>query len=65
MVLPEQVLDGWKDFGYDYSEEEIKEATWKRLWILASLKVKPFAEPILNHNVSNKDQRNYGSSLIQ
>ena len=21
---PEQVLDGWKYFGYDYSEEEIK-----------------------------------------
>ncbi len=27
---PEQVLDGWKYFGYDYSEEEIKDITRER-----------------------------------
>lgn len=27
---PEQVLDGWKYFGYDYSEEEIKVVTRER-----------------------------------
>ena len=43
---PEQVLDGWKYFGYDYSEEEIKEITRQRtLEFLKLLEGKPFAEP--------------------
>ena len=43
---PEQVLDGWKYFGYDYSEEEIKEVTRERtLEFLELLEGKPFAEP--------------------
>ena len=43
---PEQVLDGWKYFGYDYSEEEIKEVTRERtLEFLELLKGERFAEP--------------------
>ncbi|EMW6067522.1 LLM class flavin-dependent oxidoreductase, partial [Enterococcus faecium] len=43
---PEQVLDGWKYFGYDYSEEEIKEVTRERtLEFLELLEGKPFEEP--------------------
>lgn len=43
---PEQVLDGWKYFGYDYSEEEIKEVTRQRtLEFLQLLKGEKFAEP--------------------
>ncbi|EME7210299.1 TPA: LLM class flavin-dependent oxidoreductase [Enterococcus faecium] len=43
---PEQVLDGWKYFGYDYSEEEIKVVTRERsLEFLELLEGKPFAEP--------------------
>lgn len=43
---PEQVLDGWKYFGYDYSEEEIKEIARQRtLEFLKLLDGKPFAEP--------------------
>lgn len=43
---PEQVLDGWKYFGYDYSEEEIKEVTRERtLEFLELLEGKSFAEP--------------------
>ena len=41
---PEQVLDGWKFFGYDYSEEDIKEVTRERtLEFLKILDGKPFA----------------------
>lgn len=43
---PEQVLDGWKYFGYDYSEEEIKEITRKRtLEFLDLLEGNYFATP--------------------
>ena len=43
---PEQVLDGWKYFGYDYSEEEIKEVTRERtLEFMELLQGKRFAEP--------------------
>lgn len=43
---PEQVLDGWKYFGYDYSEEDIKEVTRQRtLEFLELLKGERFAEP--------------------
>ncbi|WP_265455999.1 LLM class flavin-dependent oxidoreductase [Enterococcus sp. HY326] len=43
---PEQVLDGWQYFGYDYSEEEIKEIARQRtLEFLDLIEGKPFAEP--------------------
>lgn len=43
---PEQVLDGWNYFGYDYSEEEIKEIARQRtLEFLKIIEGKPFAEP--------------------
>ncbi|MDR2465327.1 MAG: LLM class flavin-dependent oxidoreductase [Streptococcaceae bacterium] len=43
---PEQVLDGWKYFGYNYTEEEIKEVTRERtLEFLELLDGTPFAEP--------------------
>jgi alkanesulfonate monooxygenase SsuD/methylene tetrahydromethanopterin reductase-like flavin-dependent oxidoreductase (luciferase family) len=43
---PEQVKDGWQYFGYDYSEEEIKEIARQRtLKFLELLKGEPFAEP--------------------
>ncbi len=62
---PEQVLDGWKYFGYDYSEEEIKEVTRERtLEFLELLEGKHLQNQILNQ-CSHKDQENYGSNLIQ
>lgn len=43
---PEQVLDGWKYFGYDYSEEEIKDIARERsLQFLDLLKGERFAQP--------------------
>lgn len=43
---PEQVMDGWKYFGYDYSEDEIKEIARDRtLEFLALIEGNPFAEP--------------------
>ncbi|MGX7200496.1 LLM class flavin-dependent oxidoreductase [Enterococcus nangangensis] len=43
---PEQVLDGWKYFGYDYSEEEVKEVARQRtLEFLDLLEGNYFAEP--------------------
>lgn len=43
---PEQVLDGWNYFGYDYSEEEIKDIARQRtLDFLKIIEGKPFAEP--------------------
>lgn len=43
---PEQVLDGWKHFGYDFSEEDVKEIARERtLKFLELLDGKPFAEP--------------------
>lgn len=43
---PEQVQDGWKYFGYDYSEEEIKEIARERtLEFLKLVKGPHFAEP--------------------
>lgn len=43
---PEQVLDGWKYFGYDYSEEDVKEVARERtLTFLNLLKGERFAEP--------------------
>lgn len=57
---PEQVLDGWKYFGYDYSEEEIKEVTRERsLEFLEYLKENHLQNQILNQ-CSHKDQENYG-----
>ncbi|EOI56849.1 LLM class flavin-dependent oxidoreductase [Enterococcus gilvus] len=42
---PEQVLDGWKYFGYDYDEEEIKDITRERtLEFLKLLEGERFAE---------------------
>lgn len=42
---PEQVLDGWKYFGYDYSEEEIKDITRERtLEFLKLIEGERFAE---------------------
>lgn len=43
---PEQVLDGWKYFGYDYSEEEVKGIARQRtMEFLKLLGGEPFAEP--------------------
>lgn len=43
---PEQVLDGWNYFGYDYSEEEIKDIARQRtLDFLKIIGGQPFAEP--------------------
>jgi alkanesulfonate monooxygenase SsuD/methylene tetrahydromethanopterin reductase-like flavin-dependent oxidoreductase (luciferase family) len=43
---PEQVLDGWKYFGYDYSEEAVKEVARQRtLEFLKLIEGQPFAEP--------------------
>lgn len=43
---PEQVLDGWKYFGYNYSEEEVKDIARNRtLEFLNLLEGKRFAEP--------------------
>lgn len=43
---PEQVLDGWKYFGYDYSEEDVKEVARERtLEFLKLLEGHHFAEP--------------------
>jgi alkanesulfonate monooxygenase SsuD/methylene tetrahydromethanopterin reductase-like flavin-dependent oxidoreductase (luciferase family) len=42
---PEQVLDGWKYFGYDYSEEEMKDVARERtIEFLGLLKGERFAE---------------------
>ncbi|MCI1984929.1 MAG: LLM class flavin-dependent oxidoreductase [Lactobacillus sp.] len=43
---PEQVEDGWRYWGYDYSEEEIKDiARARTLKFLDLLKGEPFAQP--------------------
>lgn len=43
---PEQVLDGWKYFGYNNSEEEIKEVARQRtMEFLSLIEGKTFAEP--------------------
>ena len=43
---PEQVEDGWKYWGYDYSEEEIKDVARERaLKFLDLIKGRPFAKP--------------------
>ena len=43
---PEQVKDGWQYFGYDYTEEEIKDiARARALKFLDLLKAERFAEP--------------------
>ncbi|WP_179396134.1 LLM class flavin-dependent oxidoreductase [Lacticaseibacillus absianus] len=43
---PEQVQDGWRYWGYDYTEEEIKDIARKRtLKFLDLLNGEPFAEP--------------------
>ncbi|GBG95904.1 LLM class flavin-dependent oxidoreductase [Lactococcus termiticola] len=43
---PEQVIDGWQHFGYDYTEKEMENIARERgLEFLDLLRGKPFAEP--------------------
>lgn len=43
---PEQVIEGWRHFGYDYDEREIQDIARNRtLEMLDLLEGKPFAEP--------------------
>lgn len=67
---PEQVLDGWKYFGYDYSEEDIKEVTRERtLEFLQLLKGERFAtqnpEPLFPQSPGKLRLEPYSKGLEQ
>lgn len=67
---PEQVLDGWKYFGYDYSEEDIKEFTRERtLEFLQLLKGERFAtqnpEPLFPQSPGKLRLEPYSKGLEQ